>query len=132
MKSAPLLLEEIHVIGRDSISRETTDQELIDMISSSTKVHHTPGTAFIGSEKKFSTAGEYYANEINYSTPGWIAEDYNQKLSKAGAIIVTAKGGRKIVFHKNDLYQNTPLRVNINYSKTLSQIKLSINSITPL
>jgi hypothetical protein len=97
-----------------------------------TRVHHTPGTAFLNSEKKFSTSGEYYQHEVTYTTPGMIAEDYNQKLSKAGAMVLTAKGGRKIVIHKNDLYQNVQLKINTNISPDKTQIKLSTNSINPL
>ena len=84
------------------------------------------------SEKKFSTSGEYYQHEVTYTTPGMIAEDYNQKLSKAGAMVLTAKGGRKIVIHKNDLYQNAQLKINTNISPDKTQIKLSTNSINPL
>ena len=132
MKSAPLLLEEIHIITRDSISTETTDDAIIALLSPTTRVHHTPGTAFLNSEKKFSTSGEYYQYEVTYTTPGMIAEDYNQKLSKAGAMVLTAKGGRKIVIHKNDLYQNAQLKINTNISPDKTQIKLSTNSINPL
>ena len=52
MKSAPLLLEEIHIITRDSISTETTDDAIIALLSPTTRVHHTPATAFLNSEKK--------------------------------------------------------------------------------
>ena len=47
-------------------------------------------------------------------------------------MVLTAKGGRKIVIHKNDLYQNAQLKINTNISPDKTQIKLSTNSINPL
>lgn len=132
MKSKVLLLQEIHFIHRDSISAHSTDSEIIALVNSTTLAHHTPGTATLSSEKKFSTSGEYYQHDISYTTPGWMADDYNLKLSKAGAMVITVKGGRKIVFHKNDLYQNALFRINLNYTQEKTQIKLSINSINPI
>lgn len=129
MKSAPLLIEEIHFIDRDSISPNSTDAEILNLIGPGTLGHHTPGTATLSSEKKFSTSGEYYQNEIAYTSPGYIAEEYNTKISKAGALVVTTDDNRKIVFHKNDLYQNAFLRININKAQDKTQIKLSINTI---
>ena len=82
MKSAPLLLEEIHIITRDSITTETTDDAIIALLSPTTRVHHTPGTAFLNSEKKFSTSGEYYQHEVTYTTPGMIAEDIIRSFLK--------------------------------------------------
>ena len=132
MKSAPLLLEEIHFIQRDSITTDSTDAEIIALMTSETRAHHTPGTATLSSEKKNSTSGDYYQHEIIYSTPGWVSDEYNLKISKAGAVVIRAKGGRYIVFHKNDLFQNVKLRPSINFSTEKSQVKFSINSINPV
>lgn len=132
MKSEPLLLSSIHLIGRSLITEEMTDADIIQLVTADNEIYYTPGTAAFLQEYKNSLAGGSWQAEFGFSFPGKITEEQADRLISCGAAVLHSEDGQTIVFHKNDALSNTGLKPDIQSGTAKTVVKYVINSLIAL
>lgn len=132
MKSERLYISKLYLVPASELYDGIQDEEIIFKAQDLEPKYFTPGTCFYSWEKKDSTSGYYYINEIVFSEPGLADKETIDELNKVKAIVAIANIGRKIVLHKNDYFSNLKMVPQVNSSTDRVQIKFSLSTLDVL
>lgn len=132
MKQDFLYIKKLYIIPKDLLYDGIQDEEIIFKAGNMEPDYFAPGTAFFSFDKKESTSGLYYVNEIQFSVPGKGEKEYMEKVSKAGAVLAVLDTDQKIVFYKNDYFSNTALKPEISSNNFKTNIKYTVTSLDVL
>lgn len=132
MKSERLYISKLYLISANDLYEGIQDEEIIFKIQNLEPKYFTPGTCFYSFDKKNTSSGFYYANEIVFSEPGLADQDSISKLNSTKAVVGVAHNGRKIVLYRNDFFNNLKMVPELNSSTERTQVKFSISSLDVL
>lgn len=132
MNNRLLRLAVVILVPDSELLPDTPDAEIIDLCKTLLPEDHIPGTTALTSEGKPTTSGQVFTSELSYSFAGTISEERNARILKAGAVVAHATNGDVLVIHKNDLFNNTKLRPEVNSAGLRTQVKFSISTLKPL
>lgn len=132
MKAERLYISKLYLVTIDQLYEGIQDEEIVFKTNNLEPEYFTPGTAFYSWDKKSTTSGYYYANEIVYSVPGLGESDEIKRINSTGAVVAIGNNGRKLVMYRNDYFSNLKLSPEISSGTEKTQIKFSISSLDVL
>ena len=132
MKSERLYISKLYLVPASELYDGIQDEEIIFKAQNLEPKYFTPGTCFYTWDRKNSSSGFYYVNEIVYSEPGQTESEDIAVLNKTKAVVAVADNGRKIVLYRNDYFNNLKMVPDLNSSSDRTQIKFSLSTLDVL
>ncbi|KFF24743.1 hypothetical protein [Chryseobacterium vrystaatense] len=132
MKSERLYISKLYLISAADLYDGIQDEEIIFKTQNLEPIYITPGTAFYTWDRKNTSSGYYYINEIVYSEPGLGDQNSIAELNKTKAIVAITQNGRKIVMYRNDYFNNLKLVPEVDSTTDRTRIKFSLSSLDVL
>lgn len=132
MKSDRLYISKLYLVSSSDLYDGIQDEEIIFKTQNLEPTYFTPGTCFYTYDRKNTSSGFYYVNEMVYSAPGLASQADIAEISKAGAIVGVADSGRKIVMYRNDYFSNLKMVPEIDATTDRTRFKFSLSSLDVL
>lgn len=132
MRNKLLRLAAVYLVPAESIPAESTNEQIAELCASLDPEDHIPGSAAITSEGKPTTSGQVYTSEMSFAIQGSVDAELNSCILTTGAIVCRATNDQVVVLYRNDIFNNTRMRPEINSSGLRSQIKFTITTTKPL
>jgi hypothetical protein len=132
MKSERLYISKLYLVPASELYDGIQDEEIIFKTQNLEPKYFTPGTCFYTWDRKNTSSGFYYVNEIVYSEPGLGDQASITELNRAAAVVADANNGRKIVMYRNDFFNNLKMVPELDSSTDRTRIKFSLSSLDVL
>ena len=132
MMSERLYISKLYLISAADLYDGVQDEEIIFKTQNLDPIYFTPGTCFYTWDRKNTSSGYYYVNEIVYSEPGLGDSDSIAELNKTKALVAITNDGRKIVMYRNDYFNNLKIVPEIDSTTDRTRIKFSLSSLDVL
>ncbi|AZA49561.1 hypothetical protein EG346_15860 [Chryseobacterium carnipullorum] len=132
MKSERLYISKLYLISAADLYDGIQDEEIIFKTQNLEPIYFTPGTCSYTWDRKNTSSGYYYINEIVYSEPGLGDQNSIAELNKAKALVGITQNGRKIVMYRNDYFNNLKMVPEVDSTTDRTRIKFSLSSLDVL
>lgn len=132
MKSERLYISRLYLISAADLYDGIQDEEIIFKTQNLEPIYFTPGTCSYTLDRKNTSSGYYYVNEIVYSEPGLGDQNSIAELNKTKALVGITQNGRKIVMYRNDYFNNLKMVPELDSTTDRTRIKFSLSTLDVL